>query len=384
MKIKVIRAKLIEGLNLVKDACEGKEKLNILTNIKIEATTGDAPGQIPDEEFGRLVLTASNLSTQIEAVVPCKIEKKGAACLVGRRFVDFVSALPDGEVEIELNSTGTKAIISGGECVYTLAAINGSEFPIMSKPEDGKDNTVFLYLQAPTIKELLRKVKYASSTDGQRKALEGVNVEMKDGSVIFRAADGKRLSVCEYKCEVSVKEPHSFTFPNKAIAQLFSLLDKCEEGEEIEISCNGRNSRIVSKRWMLGAKMIEDIYPNLEKAIPDETQFSVEIDREKFLEEVKRANLASDKESLAVKITFDNGKVTFEGRDCDVSKYRSNIPAKYIGEKIYFWMNARLLKDVLGGIDDNDVTISFNGLGTPMVIKCSIPFLGVIMPLRID
>lgn len=386
MKVKAIRAKLIEGLNLVKDACEGKEKLNVLTNIKVEAESGCAPGAVDDEEFDRIVLTATNLDTQIQVAIPCQMSKAGSACLVGRRLVDFVSALPEGEVEIELNSSMTKAIISGGECIYTLAALDGKEFPMMRKPGDGDehDKVVELTLRATIFKEILKKVKYASATDGQRKSLEGVNIKLCSDRLRASAADGKRLSVCEYECEIGCDEERSFTFPNKAIKQLYGLLDKCSDTDEIAISCDGRSALVESKGWNFGAKMIEDVFPNISKAIPAETSDVATIERAAFLQEVERANLASDKDSLAIKVTFEQDKVRFEGRDSDVSKYRSNIPAKLAGESADFWMNARLLKDVLGNISDDQVTIGFNGKGSPVVIKCSIPFVGVIMPLRLD
>ena len=56
----------------------------------------------------------------------------------------------------------------------------------------------------------------------------------------------------------------------------------------------------------------------------------------------------------------------------------------YSGEHIEIVFNPAYVKDPLKAIDDDEVTIELTSGTTPAVIRCSVPFLYVMMPLRIN
>jgi DNA polymerase-3 subunit beta len=60
------------------------------------------------------------------------------------------------------------------------------------------------------------------------------------------------------------------------------------------------------------------------------------------------------------------------------------VPIKYAGERIETMFNPNYVMDPLKAIDDDEITIDINDGHTPAVIKCSVPFLYVLMPLRIN
>ena len=59
------------------------------------------------------------------------------------------------------------------------------------------------------------------------------------------------------------------------------------------------------------------------------------------------------------------------------------MPIKYAGQIIEIVFNPSYLMDALKAIDDNEVTVNLRDGHSPAVITCSIPFLYVLMPLRI-
>ena len=63
---------------------------------------------------------------------------------------------------------------------------------------------------------------------------------------------------------------------------------------------------------------------------------------------------------------------------------KDEVPIKYAGERMEIMFNPNYVMDPLKAIDDDEVTINFNNGHSPAVIKCSIPFLYVLMPLRIN
>ena len=384
MKITCIREKLLNGLKTVGPAVGGKDALNILTNVKVEAKNNCvAPGAVADEEFDCVELTATDTTFQIKTSVPAKVEGEGRICLPGRFLTAFVDALPDGEVVIEVNEAGTKAKVVGGECKYTLSAMNADEFPVMSEPENGDGFDI----PANTAKEMLRKVEYAAGNDSDRKVLQGVNVCTTGKMIRMVATDGRRLSMVECFFEMSgAKEASLGTLPRAVVKELSSLLVKMDLGRDVKITTDGKTVRVSSEsgEFEIMAKLYEDAYPNWTKVVPAKVAFTAKAKREAFLQELWRAEastLAGDGRN--VKLTFERNKVVMEGAANDISKSRTQMEIEYDGEKAQFVVNPRLVEDVLKSIDDDEVTFGFDGSGQRIVIKCTIPFVAVVMPLRV-
>ena len=384
MKITCIRKKLLDGLKMVGPAIGGKDALGILANVKVEAKNNSvAPGAVEDEEFDCVELTATDTTFQIKTSVPAKVEGEGKICLPGRFLTAFVDALPDGEVVIEVNEAGTKAKVIGGECKYTLSAMNADEFPIMSEPTNGDG----FYLAANVVKEMLRKVEYAAGNDSARKVLQGVNVCATRRMIRMVATDGKRLSVVEHFFETSgAKEVSLGTLPREVVKELSSLLGKMELGRDVKITMDGRTVSVSAEsgEFEIMAKLYEDAYPNWTKVVPKKVAFTVKAKREAFLQELWRAEASTlAGEGRNVKLTFERNKVVVEGATNDISKSRTQMEVEYDGEKAQFVVNPRLIEDVLKSIDDDDITIGFDGGDQRLVIKCTVPFVAVVQPMRI-
>jgi hypothetical protein len=68
----------------------------------------------------------------------------------------------------------------------------------------------------------------------------------------------------------------------------------------------------------------------------------------------------------------------------DIGEAKDIVPIKYSGERIEIVFNPSYVKDPLKAIDDDEITIELNNGSSPAVIRCSVPFLYVMMPLRIN
>ena len=386
MKIICIREKLLNGLKIVGPAIGGKEALDILTNIKVEAKSSCiAPGAVEDEEFDCVELTATDVTFQIKTSVPAKIEGEGRICLPGKFLTAFVDALPEGEIEIEINDAGTKAKIVGGECKYTLSAVSAEDFPIMSLPQNGNGFS----LSSPAMKEMLRKVKYAAAGESEaRKVLQGVNMCATGKMIRMVATDGRRLSMVEYFfSEGGVEDVSLGTIPRETTKELSSLLGKANAGDEVRILTDGKTISVASEAggFEIVSKLYEDAYPNWTKVVPEKVAFTAKAKREAFLQDLWRAEastLAGDGRS--VKLTFEKNRVTLEGAANDISKSKTQMEIEYDGDRAQFLVNPRLIEDVLKSIDDDDFTIGFDGSNQRLVIKCTVPFVAVVQPMRIS
>ena len=89
-------------------------------------------------------------------------------------------------------------------------------------------------------------------------------------------------------------------------------------------------------------------------------------------------------EAHSTKLIFEEGKLTVTSAVSDLGEAKDVVPIKYAGEKIEIMFNPSYVMDPLKAIDDDEVTVNLNDGHSPAVIKCSIPFLYVLMPLRIS
>ena len=82
-----------------------------------------------------------------------------------------------------------------------------------------------------------------------------------------------------------------------------------------------------------------------------------------------------------VKITLQNGIVIFKAKgeisDSETQMYKCKMNA---GEKVSFDFNPDLLVDALECLDDDEFYFEYEHEKAPVVLRCSIPWLSVVMP----
>ena len=367
MRTTITRAALAEAAQAVKGLV-AKDRLSAFSKVRLDAS-------------GCLSVTGSNGDVQVEWRLDGEVAERGTATVPGAAWAAFVAALPEGKVEID-DKAGTKVKMACSGVVFKLAAGEAADFPVMAGPKDDPA----LEINAVLLREMLRKTRFAVSTDGTRKSLTGVNVSLKDGLLGMTATDGRRLAHVEHDLaehSSAIKSGFNVTLPIKAVGALYGLLEKTEDDELVAVASDGKSVRIVGGTWCLTAKLLEEIYPNWQKVVPEKQQHRVVLERGKFLEAMGRAALASD-ETSGVKITLKHGCVLFEARN-DLTAANASLAANKMDEDVKgeFAVNPRLLKDALESIDEDDFTLHFDDAGKkPIRLTCSLPWVAVVMPLQ--
>jgi DNA polymerase-3 subunit beta len=101
-----------------------------------------------------------------------------------------------------------------------------------------------------------------------------------------------------------------------------------------------------------------------------------------LLSALERVSVMTMDEAHSTRLTFSANKLTVSAAANEVGEARDDVPIKYAGERIDILFNPNFVMDPLKAIDDDEVTINLNNGHSPAVIRCSIPFLYVLMPLR--
>lgn len=368
MKTEITRAQLAEATQAVKGLVS-KDGLSAFSKIRLDAS-------------GCLSVTGSNGDVQVEwRLEDGEIENTGTATLPGAAFVSFVAAMPDGKVEID-DDFGKKVRMRGGGVVFKLAAGEAIDFPMMAGPKD--ETKAALHIGAVLFREMLRKVRFAVSTDATHVNLAGVNIDLRDGKLGMTATDGRRLAHVERMDVTDKAMPGmNITLPTKTVAILYGLLERMPDGD-VYMVFDGSAVRIVGDKWGMTAKVRAAAYPDWHRVVPEDKGDThlIRMKRTMFLEAMGRAALASD-ETGGVKITIVNGRATFEARN-DITSAKTDMPVEDMDNvKCEFRVNPRLMKDALEVIDDDEFILHTDcGDSTPFTLTCSAPWVAVIMPYR--
>ncbi|HQL49926.1 MAG TPA: DNA polymerase III subunit beta [Kiritimatiellia bacterium] len=364
MKFSIVRSKFLDGLQRIQNVVSGKGTLQILQNAMIQA------------EDNRLCMTTTDLDISERCYVECEIEEAGSTTLPIRRLTSIIRELDEGKIMIEVNEDDV-ATVQAGSSYFKIIGMSVRDFPPVPATE-GK----FCYrVDQGVLREMLRKTSYAISQDETRRVLNGVLMAFKDNKLTMVATDGRRLALVEHEIEFPPEAEAELILPNKAVSELMRLL-----GNEGDLKVYAQKNQTVFEigTTMVSSKLIDGVYPNYRQVIPGACDERVVIEREALLSALRRVSVVTTDKSNAMRLTFSANQLTISINTPDVGEGRDTVPVKYAGKEISIIFNPEYVMDPLKNIDDDEVFLEMNDGHSPALLKCNVPFLYVLMPLRIS
>ena len=364
MKFTIVRSKFLEGLKSVQNVVAAKGSLPVLQNVLLKASAG------------KLVMTTTDLDVSILSEADCEVAEEGATTLPVKLLSSSVLTADEGLIEISTDAQ-ERATIVAGSARFKIAGLPATDFPALPEDEDA-----YAYvLPKQTLREMLRKTAYAASQDDTRRTLKGVLMSFKDSKLTMVATDGRRLALIENEVEFPVDAARDVILPSKAVQELQRLLNG--EGnlrmkvQQSQICFDLGSQKIYSK-------LMDDSYPNYAQVIPSECSQKVIIDRQLLINAIGRASVMTMDEQHSIRFVFEGNRLTVSSAASEVCEAHDEVAIKYAGEKIEILFNPSYVLDPLKAIDDDEISFNLNNGHTPAVIRCSSPFLYVLMPLRVS
>jgi DNA polymerase-3 subunit beta len=364
MKVKIAKQALLEGLQMVQNVVATRSTLPILSNVLLEA------------EDGKLFLTTTNLEVTVKCAVEAEVDKEGAGTLPARRMSGIVRELPDKSIEIDIDEKNTGTIRCNSS-YFRVVGLGSDEFPPM--PKTGGKYTY--HIDQGAFREMLRKTAYAASTDETRYILNGVLLSFKEDKLTMVATDGRRLALVEYEMEFPEDASGDMVLPTKAVNELLHTLG--DDGE-LKISSGNNQITLEFNEIVIASKLIEGTYPNFRQVIPTQCEERITVEREELLTAMRRTSLVTTEKSNTTTLSFGKNKLTVSTKTPDVGEARETIPIKYTGKEITIAFNPEYVMDALRNLSNDEIFVELTDELSPGVIKCDIPFLYVLMPMRVS
>ena len=363
MKFKIVRSKFLDTLKKVQNIVGSKGTMMILQNVLLEAKEKS------------IFLTTTDLDISICSSIECEVIEEGTTTLPVKLLFNSISKACEGLVEFEIDAND-HAMISAGSAVFKMSGLSSVNFP----PLPIAQNAFEYVLSQARLHDMLLKCHYAAAQQDGHRTLKGVLMSFKQNKVTVVATDGRRLALAEDdSVQFPSEEDRDIILPIKVVSELLRTLG--QEGEvrvsveKTQIAFNLGDTRIYSK-------LVDEIYPNYILVIPGALAERVTIDRQLLLNALERTAVMKVDESNATKLTFEANQLTVSSTTAEAGSARDVVPIRYDGPHIDIEFNPNYVMDPLRVIDDDEIFIELTDGKTAAMLKCSTPFLYVMMPLN--
>ncbi len=282
MKIKIQRDELLKGLGIVEKALPNKTVLESLKGIKISAKNNE------------LTLTASKEDLAITYTISehYEILEPGIIILPGHYLISLIRKTY--EEYIEFSEIDNVILIKTNRSKIQLTGYDVTTYPDI---QYNLDNENLISLSSETFINAYNHTKYAVAQNNARPLLTGINFNFDGTGLKVGSTDARRLAIAYFN-DIQTKSSN-FTINRNLLSDIIRIFEisKCNV---INLSASNNQLIIQSDALMLKGRLLDGEYPNLNRLIPEGTNYAYEVQARELLQVLEKIVLLSDRDSSNV------------------------------------------------------------------------------------
>jgi len=369
MKINSNRENLIKGLQTIQAGVSAKTgTIPILQNFLMET-----------EDKG-LKVVFTDLEMAIKHHINVDIKTEGSITIPIKKFMEIVQNLgEDSDVNISVDDSNRVAINSG-KSKFKLSGAPKNDYPVI--PDLDESNS--FKISAGILSSMISGTIFSASTEDDRHFLNGLLWKHEKDSFCVVATDGRRLALASSD-KVKIKKDFKIIVPSKILNELVKFIKSAdiEDKEEVVVGLSSNQIGFKIARTVFISRLIEGNFPAYDQIIPKSKEVSVEIDASKLAAVTKRAAIATNERSGAVKYTFKKGMLVVNSSS-QTMDFEDELEVDYKGKDFQVSFNPKFILDILKNVAEKNIVLDFNTPATPVMAR--IPgnegFTYIVMPLR--
>ncbi len=362
MKLQVTQENLNKALNSVARVASSRSTLPILANVLIKT------------DNNLLTVSATNLNIAITHSIGAKVTTKGSITVPAKLMQEFISSLPNGIINLELN--GTKLKLETDKYNSIINGIISEDYPVMPSINN-KNNWKISSL---TLKEALSQVIFTASSDETRPILTGILFSVINNNLYLVATDSYRLAE---KKVIKLDHEMNILIPASSTHDLLRILP--DNDTEVLITYDENQIKFKINEIELLTRLLNGTYPDYKQLIPKQFSTSAVLKKTDLLNVVKVSSLFARENAGSIKIEVNKEDSTLSVKSIasQIGENTASAEAK-INNSGEITINARYLLEALNAIPGEIVEFSFNGKLEPTIIKDpkKTDYNHIIMPLK--
>ena len=341
MKFIVSSSYLLKQLQVLGGIINSNNTLPILDNFLFQL------------DQNSLTVSASDLETTISSKLEVESSEKGTICIPARLLLDTLKTFPEQPLTFTVEDNNTIEI-SSNHGKYALAYASGEEFPHAIELQDPSSTS----LLGDVLATAISKTIFAAGNDDLRPVMSGVFFQFSTEGLTFVATDAHKL-VKYSREDISASQTAEFIMPKKPLNLIKSILAGSEE--EVTIEYNDSNAKFSFNNTEMVCRLIDGKYPNYEAVIPKENPNVLKIERNQFLNSVRRVSIFSNKTTHQIRLKIAGAELNISAEDVDYSnKAEERLTCDYQGDDMEIGFNSRFLLEMLGNLGSDNVRVEMS------------------------
>ena len=376
MDFLIQRDELIRALSRVQGIIEKRSTTPILSAVLLQAHEGG------------LRITAADKAMTFVGNFAATVNVPGEVAVDAANAFSVARVLASDVVAVTLGDNH-RLDLRCGKSYYKLAGQAPGDFP----PTPGLETPGQLTMQAADLRLIIDQTWFSIAPDDNRYGLNGAHldvVSVKDGVKALRmvGTDGNRLSWAQGPFEGTLGIGKRLLLPRKPLAEVRKMLDGLSG--PVQIGFGERSAVVRFEGAVVHMRLLEAEFPSYKEVLPTTFKRRVIVDREVFIEGLKRVSIFASDGSHSVRFAFSAEGLVLTARKLDAGDAREEVPVELQGEPLTMGFNAKFVQDVLAAIPSARVVLELGEALSPCILKPheddpqSVNALFVVMPVRLD
>lgn len=365
MKLTAPKERLAQAIQLAERLVGKKESLPVLSCLLLDVGA-------------TCVVRATNLEAGIEVTVPCEVKEKGVVAVPATIFSQTIRSISGETVTLSLDEGNVKIESKGTKTL--IKAVPHDEFPLL-----GGSDKKGVSVPREGVLRAIQGVSYAASPSMIRPELGSILVSLKEQSLVCAATDSFRLAEKTISASFAGNES-DILVPLKHAVELSHMLERVK-GEVVEVISEDSQLTVIADGVKFVSRVIDGSFPNYKDIIPKEkdTVAQATLLKADFAEMLRKARVFAGAEMQVGFHLYPSRKIfSATAQSQAVGEMSDTIDAALSGEDLDINFHIGYVGDCLGAIQSDSITLSFAGIGRPLVIRgvSDHSFLYLVMPLN--
>ena len=352
MKFIVSSKTLYSYVSAVSKVINSKNALTILNNFLFELSDNT------------LTITASDLeNTLVAHLEVMDAEGEGKFCVDARRMVDLLKEMPDQGISFDINDDNLAVEIVYPSGNYSFIAINGNEYPSNESVDESTDIIEFTCPTEQIIKGIDNTL-FAVGNDDLRPQMMGILWDIKPDAITFVATDTRKL--VKYRNAMSAPGVEgSCILPIKPATVIKNVFAK---EDEVKVTLEPKSATFESPSYKFNCRFIKGSFPDYNRVIPVKNPYVITVDRQSFLNAVRRVGVFVDQGHGLVKFKIEKDRLTMKATDNNFcTSAREVVPCDFTGTEMIIGFSAPYLIEIFNTISTTDILIKLSDPSRPGV-----------------
>lgn len=365
MEFKIAKNEFLRGLRLAQGIADRKSTMPMLANVLLR-TQGK----------NQLLVAATDLNVSLTAELKSQNSTEGGITLGAKNLYELIANAPGEDVTLK-RADNHWAEIRSGKVTYRIVGMPDRDFP---RVPDHREAT-YTTIESAVLREMIDRTLFSVCNDETRFHLNGVYFESDGSKARMVSTDGHRLSKVERTIANGPKLSAGVIIPKKGLLEMKKVL---ESGPSCKLAIKTPHLFLVQEDIAIAVKLIDAQFPPYEQVIPKDHKKIITVDRSRFVDSLRRAQLMSS-ETRGVKLAATREGLTITSDNPDLGEVREELEAEYNGEPIAIGFNPKYVVELLGQMASDQITIALGGELEPGLVRplSGDDYLGVVMPMRI-